>query len=37
MRNLVILKDARGRIAVCNPHAAQGLKTKGFQPVDSGT
>jgi hypothetical protein len=35
-RDLIILKDARGRIAVCNPRLAQELKTKGFQLIDSG-
>ena len=35
-KDLIILKDARGRIAVCSPHVAQELKTKGFQLMDSG-
>jgi hypothetical protein len=35
-KDLIILKDARGRIAVCSPHVAQELKTKGFQLIDSG-
>jgi hypothetical protein len=35
-RSLVILKsDETWRIAVCSPHTAQELKTKGFRPVDS--
>lgn len=34
-KSLVILKDATGRVAVCNPRLAQDLKAKGFHPVDS--
>lgn len=34
-RSLIILKDPRGRIAVCSPLATQDLKAKGFQPVAS--
>jgi hypothetical protein len=33
-KTLVILKNARGRIAVWSPRLAQSLKEKGFQPVD---
>lgn len=33
--NLIMLKDARGRIAVCSPNLAQELKAKGFQPIDA--
>jgi hypothetical protein len=35
-KDLIILKDARGRIAVCSPHVAQELKADGFQLIDSG-
>lgn len=35
-RDLVILTNSRGQVAVCSPRTAQGLKAKGFQPVDSG-
>jgi hypothetical protein len=35
-KDLIILKDARGRIAVCSPHTGQELKTQGFQLIDSG-
>lgn len=35
-KELIILKDARGRIAVCKPLVAQELKTKGFQLIVSG-
>lgn len=34
-RHLIILKDVRGHLAVCRPHIALELKTKGFQPIDS--
>jgi hypothetical protein len=33
-KSLVILKNERGRIAVCKPQMAQELKTKGYQPID---
>lgn len=35
-KDLIILKDDRGRIAVCSPLTAPELKTKGFQPINSG-
>jgi hypothetical protein len=35
-KELIILKNSRGRIAVCSPRIAPELKTKGFQPIDSG-
>ena len=34
-KNLLILKDVRGRIAVCGPQTAQELKATGFQLIDS--
>lgn len=33
--SLIILKDPRGRLAVCSPHLAQELKVDGFQPLES--
>jgi hypothetical protein len=33
-KDLIILKDDRGRIAVCSPHTAPELKTKGFKSID---
>jgi hypothetical protein len=34
-KDLIILRDDRGRIAVCSPHTAPELKTKGFKLLDS--
>jgi hypothetical protein len=34
-KDLIILKNDRGRIAVCSPNTALELKTKGFKPIDS--
>jgi hypothetical protein len=33
-KDLVILKDPRGRIAVCRSSAAQELKANGFQLIE---
>lgn len=35
-KDLVILKNERGRIAVCSPHVAQELKADGFHLVVPG-
>jgi hypothetical protein len=35
-KDLIILKNSRGRIAVCSPHVAQELKANGFQLIDPG-
>ncbi len=35
-KDLIILKNPRGRIAVCSPHVAQELKANGFQLIDPG-
>jgi hypothetical protein len=34
-KDLIILRNDRGRIAVCSPNTAPELKTKGFIPIDS--
>jgi hypothetical protein len=34
-KDLIILRDDRGRIAVCNPRTAPELRTKGFKLIDS--
>jgi hypothetical protein len=34
-KSLIILKDSKGKFAVCNSQMAQELKTKGFQQIDS--
>ena len=35
-KDLIILKNPRGRIAVCSPDVAQELKANGFQLTDPG-
>lgn len=35
-KDLIMLKDPRGRIAVCSPVVAQELKAKGFQVIEPG-